>query len=65
MLVPLVIAFVMGAIGQTVLAPDVVAGQHKRGVIFAQTQATPELARLIGRWVRPDGGYVIHVQPDK
>jgi uncharacterized protein (DUF2147 family) len=62
MLIPLVLALVMGVIGQTALASDVVAGQLKRGVILAQAQATPELAKLIGRWVRPDGGYVIDIK---
>ena len=30
--------------------------------VIKLAQATPELTKLLGRWVRPDGGYVIDIK---
>jgi hypothetical protein len=61
MLTQLVLVSVIGVIGPPALAQGLVASQDEtRGVTLAQ--ATPEIAKLIGRWVRPDGGYAIVIK---
>jgi hypothetical protein len=61
MLTSLVLAFVIGVIGTPALAQGQVAIQDETpGVTLAQ--ATPELAILVGRWVRTDARYTIVIK---
>ena len=60
MLVLLALVCAVG-IGSPALAQSRTAiPDESRGVMLAQ--ATPEFAKLIGRWVRTDGGYAIVVK---
>jgi hypothetical protein len=56
MLSSLVLVFVIGVIGPPAFAIQ----DETRGVMVAQ--ATPELEKLMGRWVRTDGGYAIVIK---
>jgi hypothetical protein len=61
MLTSRVLLFVIGVIGTPALAQGQVAIQDETpGVTLAQ--ATPELAILIGRWVRTDARYTIIIK---
>jgi hypothetical protein len=61
MLASLALACVVGIIGSPALAQGRAAIQDEtRGVMLAQ--ATPEFGKLIGRWVRTDGGYAIVIK---
>jgi hypothetical protein len=60
-LTSLVLVFGIGVSGPVALAQGKVAIQDEtRGLTLAQ--ATPEFATLLGRWVRPDGGYAIVIK---
>jgi hypothetical protein len=61
MLIARVLLFAIGVIGAPALAQGQVAIQDETpGVTLAQ--ATPELAILIGRWVRTDARYTIIIK---
>jgi hypothetical protein len=60
MLISLVLVLEIGVIGPLALAQDVASQDGARGATLAQ--ATPDLTMLIGRWVRPDGGYAIVIK---
>ena len=46
----LIVAAVLVAVGITCFA------------VFPLEEESPDYSHLIGRWVRPDGGYVLHIQ---
>jgi hypothetical protein len=61
MLVSLALICAVGIIGSPALAQGRIAIQDEtRGAMLAQ--ARPEFGKLIGRWVRTDGGYAIVVK---
>ena len=61
MLASLALACVVGIIGSPALAQGRATVQYEtRGVMLAQTM--PEFGKLIGRWVRTDGGYAIVIK---
>ena len=61
MRVSLALVWAIGIIGSPALAQGrVTIEDGTRGVMVAQ--ATPEFGKLIGRWVRTDGGYAIVIK---
>jgi hypothetical protein len=61
MLVSLALVCAVGLIGSPALAQSRATIHHETlGVMLAQ--ATPEFTKLIGRWVRTDGGYGIVIK---
>ena len=61
MRVSLALVCAVGIIGSPALAQSrATIPDGTRGVMLAQ--ATPEFAKLIGRWVRTDGGYAIVIK---
>jgi uncharacterized protein (DUF2147 family) len=58
----LVVAFALCVLFPAIVAAQGTATGEKKGDSSAVEKATPDFGTLKGRWLRPDGGYILSVK---